>query len=380
MKNFLFALTGIGLFLGGILGVNAQKIPTLELFYGETCPHCKTEKEWLPELQKLYPDVQIKQYEVWYSSQNNALFRERLQELGKKSSGVPTNIIGDEIVVGFRPEAILDAFTKEYGPPVINKEDVHIPDGESEYWKNFLDSSWPVMSLILGLLDGFNPCAMWTLFILLGFLLSMEDKRKRWLVGSVFVGSSAVIYFVALLAYLLGFEGIATLVNGSIMGWVFRGVGVLAVGTGIIALKTSFKKKVDCEVRDAKSRKKFRDKLAEILERDELWLVLGGVIGLAFSVNMIELLCSFAIPTTFTGTLVALDLPFWKQLLALGLYDFTYILDDIVVLTLALVTMNLKILSDKVVQYSHLIGGIILILLGGFLLFNPSMLDTLLLR
>lgn len=367
--------------LGGeIFSTFAQQIPTLEFFYGETCPHCKDEKKWFPDLKKMYPDIQIKEYEVWYNAENNKLFRERLAQLGETSSGVPTNIIGEDIVIGFLPQEILAALEKNYGPPQIETDNVNVPQGASEGWKKYLDYSWPIMSLVLGLLDGFNPCAMWTLFILLGFLLSMEDKRKRWLVGGVFVASSGIIYFVALLAYLFGFEGISNIVNGSIMGWVFRGVGVMALVTGIIALRNAFRKKVDCEVRDAESRKKFKDKLSEILEKEKLYIVLAGMIGLAFSVNIFELLCSFAIPTTFTGTLVSLELPFWEQIMGLLLYTFTYILDDIVVLTIALYTMNLKILSDKIVQYSHLIGGIVLILLALFLLFDPGMLDTILLR
>lgn len=383
MKKFLASLVLCIGILGLIPSGNAQFKPidpTLEFFYGETCPHCKNEKKWFPELKKMYPNVIIEEYEVWYNAENNIHFRERLRELGKTSSGVPTNIIKNDVIVGFNPEAILESLEKNYGPPSITKEEIEIPKGASTWWKRFLDTSWPVMSLILGLLDGFNPCAMWTLFILLGFLMTMDDHRKKWLVGIVFVGSSAVIYFIALLAYLLGFEGIAAIVNGPIMGWVFRLVGLMAVITGIVALMNGFKKKVDCEVRDAESRKKFKDKLSEILNREKIYLILIGMVGLAFSVNMIELLCSFAIPTTFTTTLVALKLPFWEQIIGLILYTITYILDDVIVLTIALWTMNLKILSNKVVQYSHIIGGLLILILGLFLLFDPNMLDVILFR
>lgn len=380
MKKIFLALMGLSVFMSGMFVSFAQKIPTMEFFHGETCPHCKDEIRWFPELRKMYPDIQIKEYEVWYNASNAELFRRRLAELGATSSGVPTNIIGDEVVVGFRPEAIVEALERHFGPPVTSSQEIDMPEGESEGWRKYLDASWPVMSLVLGLLDGFNPCAMWTLFILLGFLLSIDDARKRWLIGIIFVGSSAVIYFLALLAYLLGFEGIMSVVNGSIMGWVFRGVGMIAFVTGVIALKEAFQKKVECDVRDAKSRKKFKDRLADILAKENIWLILLGVIGLAFSVNMIELLCSFAIPTTFTATLVALELSLFDQITALVLYIITYILDDVVVLTIGLYTLNLKILSTRFVQYSHLIGGIILILLGLFLLFDPSLLDTMLLR
>ncbi len=371
------------IFLMGLIpGIttHAQRVPTLDFFHGETCPHCHREKEWFPDLQKLYPDLQINEYEVWFNAENNELMKQRLRELGQTSSGVPTNIIETDVVVGFRPDDILAALEKHYGPPqeISADSQTTTPEVDDESWRKYLDKSWPIMSIILGIVDGFNPCAMWTLLILIGFLLGMEDTRKRWLVGSVFVGSSAIIYFLALLAYLLGFESILLFASGNVMGWIFRIVGVLALATGAIALKTSFKKTVDCDVRDAKSKKEFRDKLAEILERDEIYMVLIGVVGLAFSVNMVELLCSFAIPTAFTGTLVSLDLPFYQQIIAIVLYDIMYILDDVLVLVIALWTLNLKIITNnKIIQYSHLIGGILLVLIGLLLIFDPGTLTRL---
>ena len=331
--------------------------------------------KWFPELKEMYPDLEIRKYEVWHDVENKIRWDIRMKELGQKAGSVPTNIIGNDLVVGFNPEGILAALEKNYGPPAVEKKDV--PKGESDSWKKYLTYSWPAMSVVLGILDGFNPCAMWTLLILIGFLLAMEDKKKRWMVGGIFVASSAIIYFMALLAYLLGFAEVSSWVAGPVMTWVFRVVGVIAMGTGVMSFKASFKKEIDCDVRDMASKKRFRDRLSAILEKDKMIVVLAGVVGLAFSVNAIELLCSFAIPTAFTATIVSLQLPFASQIGALVLYDVAYILDDVLVLVIALWTLSLKILSPKLVQISHLIGGIVLLILGGFLLFDPSLLASL---
>ena len=245
------------------------------------------------------------------------------------------------------------------------------------WWGGFLDYSWPLMSLVLGLIDGFNPCAMWTLFILLGFLLTMEDKRKRWLIGGVFIASSGLIYLAALFAYLIGFQAITTVIATKSMTYVFTLIGLMSIAAGAWAVYTYRTKGIECDVRDAASKKKFHQKLGAILERDKLWLVLAGMVLLAFSVNAFELLCSFAIPTVFTATLISLELSWTEKIAAILIYDLAYIFDDLVVFTIAIKTMSLKVFSPKITQMANLIGGAILIIIGLLLLFDSERLTSL---
>lgn len=232
------------------------------------------------------------------------------------------------------------------------------------FWSSWIDLPWPVMSLGLGLVDGFNPCAMWTLMVLLGFLLSMEDTKKRIWIGAVFVGSSGIIYLLALLAYYFGFREITSSIAQGAMAWVFPIIGIISVGAGFITLKNAKQKGVDCDIRDQESKKKFSQDLSNILAREKFWMVLVGVVILAFSVNAVELLCSFVIPTTFTAKLVSLDMSLVSALSAILLYDLAYMADDIVVLTLALTTMSMKFFSEKWIYRTNLFAGTLLIIIG----------------
>jgi len=180
-----------------------------------------------------------------------------------------------------------------------------------------------------------------------------------------------------LLTYLFGFTEISSFVAGAIMTWIFRAVGILAIGTGALSLKSSLTAQIDCSVRDGSSKKRFHDKMSEVLAREKFWFVLTGVIGLAFSVNAIELLCSFAIPTAFTATLVSLKISLWSELSAVSIYTFAYILDDLIVFLIAMWTLSLTVFSPKIVRFSHLAGGIFLVILGLVLLINPSILAAL---
>ncbi len=374
MKKVLLSLFGAALLFGG---AQAQQMPVLDLFYGAECPHCHDEMEWLERVEEFHPELQVNKYEVWHDAGNRLLMQTRLRELGKTATGVPVNVIDGEVIVGFKREAILEQLETSFGLDCdlscTSDEASGLLDGTPK-WESYLNFSWPLMAAALGLADGFNPCAMWSLFVLIGFLLGIENKKRRWLIGGIFIASSGIIYFAALLAYLFGFAEISAMVATESMGWVFRGVGVLAVATGARVIWISRRAQIECSVRDASSRQKFSQKMTEILERKSLWLVLLGVIGLAFSVNSVELLCSFAIPTTFTAALVSLDLPTWKDLTALFIYDVAYMLDDLIVFIIAMWTLSLKVFSPKIVQYSHIVGGLLLLAIGGALLFNPELL------
>ena len=62
---FLFLLTFLC-----ILPVNAKEKVNLYLFWGDGCPHCAMEKEYLETLEKEFPNLTIAKYEVWYNEEN----------------------------------------------------------------------------------------------------------------------------------------------------------------------------------------------------------------------------------------------------------------------------------------------------------------------
>ncbi|MDH3324897.1 MAG: hypothetical protein OEL89_04630, partial [Candidatus Peregrinibacteria bacterium] len=114
MKKFFMLLVSAIFVSGGI--VSAQQVQVLELFHGEECPHCHKEKAWLPELKEKFPNLEIREYEVWHNEENKAIFNERLKELGETPQGVPTNVIGNQVIVGFQADKIIAALSGETTP------------------------------------------------------------------------------------------------------------------------------------------------------------------------------------------------------------------------------------------------------------------------
>lgn len=117
IQHTLLVIFGLSVFS---FSVSAQQIPTLDFFHGRECPHCQNERKWFPTLKIAYPDIVINEYEVWHDTENQALWATRLAEIGETPSGVPSNVIGDQLVTGFSPERILAAMEEEYGPAAVD--------------------------------------------------------------------------------------------------------------------------------------------------------------------------------------------------------------------------------------------------------------------
>ncbi len=49
-----------------------------------------------------------------------------------------------------------------------------------------------LFTIVIGLLDGFNPCAMWVLLFLLSLLVNLHDRFKMVLIAGTFVAVSGL--------------------------------------------------------------------------------------------------------------------------------------------------------------------------------------------
>ncbi len=229
--------------------------------------------------------------------------------------------------------------------------------------------SLPALSVVIGLIDGFNPCAMWTLLFLISLLLGMKDKKRMWTLGITFIVASAFVYFLFLTAWLNFF-----LILGFVF-WVRIIIGLIAIGVGIYNLKDYQKNKDGtCKVTDDEKRRNTLDKLKGITHERKFILALGGIILLAFAVNLIELVCSAGLPAIFTQILSISNLSPGQHYSYILIYIFFFMLDDLVVFTIAMVTLQAVGIESKYARLSRLIGGILMLIIGALLLFKPEIL------
>ena len=230
-----------------------------------------------------------------------------------------------------------------------------------------------LVSVVLGFVDGFNPCAMWVLLFLISLLLPNHDRKRIFILGGAFILTSALFYFALMMAWVNTAVFIATNLAFRII------VGVFALAAGGYNLyqfiKNVREKDVGCEVTDEKRRKKLMERVRNIITQNKLILALAGVISLALIVNFIELACSAGVPLVFAYILALNGLSGWAGVGYVLLYIFFFVLDDIIVFFIVMFTLKLKVVSNKIAFYNHLIGGILMLVIGILMIFFPAILQ-----
>ncbi len=346
---------------------NDDKV-NIYLFYSKICPHCQKEEKYFETLKEKYQDkINIYTYEVTENKTNNEIMKSLKKELKENNQGVPFTIIGSKTFLGYDEslnerientiESYLDENTKTdntYTIPILGKIEA----------KN---ASIILIAIILGFIDGFNPCAMWILLLLINMCISIKDKKKMLIVCLTFIITSGIIYFLSML-------GIGFILDLTTIAYIRNIIAILAIVLGIYNLYTYIKtrKETGCHVVKKEKRKTIITKINNILNNKNTLLMFGGTIILATSVNLIEMACSLGFPTIFLEILSINNIHGFLKITYLLIYILFYLIDDIVVLFLSIKAFEAKGISTKYNKYVHLIGGIIMVLMGILLIFKPE--------
>lgn len=390
----------ISLFLFMPMIVNAKSNVNLYLFYGEGCPHCAAEEKFLDSYLKNKDYIKLYKYEVWYNKDNQNNLKEVSNILNKPASGVPYLVIGDDVISGYL-DGVTDEEIKSYVKIYSNKVDYEDKVGKylgvveektikkvEEKKENKKEEvkkvtvpilgkvnpkkvSLPILSTVLGLVDGFNPCAMWILIFLITMLFNMKDRKKMWILGILFILTSGVVY----LAFMLTWLNLATFISK--ISAIRLLVAIVALVAGFYSLNSYIKSlSTDggCEVVDNKDRKKIMNSIIKITKEKKFIFSIIGIIFLAASVNIIEMMCSVGLPLLFTQILSMNDLSSSEYMLYILIYIFFFLIDDIIVFSASMITLKVTGISTKYAKYSHLIGGIIMLIIGILLIVKPSIL------
>lgn len=346
---------------------NDDKV-NIYLFYSKICPHCQKEEKYFETLKEKYQDkINIYTYEVTENKTNNEIMKSLKKELKENNQGVPFTIIGSKTFLGYdesfneRIENTIDSYLNKntttdniYTIPILGKVEA----------KN---ASIILIAIILGFIDGFNPCAMWILLLLINMCISIKDKKKMLIVCLTFIITSGIIYFLSML-------GIGFILDLTTIAYIRNIIAILAIVLGIYNLYTYIKtrKETGCHVVKKEKRKTIITKINNILNNKNTLLMFGGTIILATSVNLIEMACSLGFPTIFLEILSINNIHGFLKITYLLIYILFYLIDDIVVLFLSIKAFEAKGISTKYNKYVHLIGGIIMVLMGILLIFKPE--------
>ena len=391
-------------------GNSQSKKVKIEYFGRKDCKNCANLEKFLKELSAKRDDFEYVEHKIDKSREEKAFFDETTSKL-KLVKGTPIIYIDGHIIQGFNTadttgkeiENLIDSgktknkilTLKEYvesgqtgnvssNGAVCTGDTVCEVPGLTKGAENQVLVNIPIinktvdltnyslltMSIILGTIDGFNPCAMWVLVLFLTALIAVGNKVKMFRVAGLFILAEAVMYFFILNAWIYAWDFVG------LDKWVTPLVGIVGIIGGIFFIRNYLKKgdTLECEVTDFEQRAKISKKIKDIANKPFTLLTALAIIGLALSVNVIEFACSVGIPQTYTKILQINEVPFWTRQFYTFIYIIGYMVDDIIVFGFALMSINKLQLTTKYSKWVNLFGGILMIILGLIMLIKPSLL------
>ncbi len=386
-------LTSLAYPLGSAAVEPASEQPDIEVFVRQGCPHCTEAKRFLEDLQRDRPSLRI----VLRDLEQDKTALRQLQELaarhGVQILGVPAFHLRGTLIIGYsdaestdaRITALLDQSLPEITgglaqgacrpetdsscidtarPPPRPSDSIETP------WFGRLSAGelgLPLFTIVIGLLDGFNPCSMWVLLFMLSLLAGLANRPKMLLIAGTFVAVEGIAYFAFMAAWLnmfllIGLSRITELILGSIAGLV-----------GVINIKDfwAFQRGISLSIPDA-AKPGLYARMRRIIQAENIIAALLGTVMLAVLVQTIELLCTAGLPALYTRILTMRQLDRWAYYGYLALYNMAYMLDDVLVLAIGVITMSHYRLQEREGRWLKLISGLVMVGLGAVLLLQPK--------
>jgi glutaredoxin len=380
--------------LGAAATASAEQAPPaapeavrIEVFVRDGCPHCADAKAFLERLRKEQPSLEVAIRDV---SRDAAALR-RLESLSARTPGglvsVPTFVIRGEVLVGFMDEATTGARIRERvagGAPAAPAdaggkcpigEELPCADASATPDAGTITLPWidrrislddvglPLFTVVIGLLDGFNPCSMWVLILMISMLAAVGDRRRMLAIAGTFVAVQGIAYFAFMAAWLNLFLLIGLSRASEIV------LGAIALVAGAINVKDflAFGRGVTLSI--PKSAKPgIYQRMRSLMNERSLAAAIGGTIALGVLVQLVELVCTSGLPALYTRILTLRQLDPWAYYGYLLLYNVMYMVDDVMVLTIGVVTLSQHRLQEKEGRLLKLVSGLVMLGLGIYLI------------
>lgn len=353
----------------------AEEPAELILFYGQGCPHCAAEIEFLGALVEEFPELEIQAYEVYNNEANRTYFVETMAALGQEPSGVPTTIVGERVWVGYddsvggQIRAVVEALLEPDAPPPS------VPTGQGEIIDLPLigpvdigGTSLAVATFLIALVDGVNPCSLWVLSILLALVLRTGSRRRVLAIGITFLSITALLYAL----YIAGLFGFLSQVAN--LTWIRLAMAAVALAFGIINLKDYFwfKQGISLSIPERGKPWIYR-RLRSVSDAGEsLMVALGGTALLAVGVSVLETPCTAGYPLLWSNLLATNEVGLAGAVPLFALYMAVFLLDELVVFGVAVVAMRATKLDEGKGRVLKLVGGVVMVVLAATLIFLPE--------
>ncbi|MEN4041168.1 MAG: hypothetical protein ROW39_02400 [Anaerolineaceae bacterium] len=347
----------------------------LIFFWGDGCPHCADGKVFLQGLQQRYPLLEIESYEVWYVPENREKLRAVAEELGFEAQFVPVTVVGEQYWIGWTEEIAQEVeqavVAQIENIPVEQRRNViNIPlVGRIDLDQQSLVASTALIAFV----DGFNPCSVWVLTMLLALVIHTGSRRKIVLIGVIFLTVTAGIYAL----FIAGLFKLMTLI--SYLTWIQWLVALMALAFAIINIKDYFwyKEGFSLSISDKEKPGLMRKMRDLVSTKRSIWGLIGATVAMAGGVSLVEFSCTAGFPVLWTNILVAAGVETMQFVGLLLIYMLIYQIDELVIFLTVVFTLKASRLEEKQGRILKLVGGSLMLTLALVMIIDPTLLQSL---
>jgi glutaredoxin len=378
-----------------------QNVVNIYIFEGEGCPYCAKALAYLHSVAEEDPRIVIHDFEVYQNLENREFFIAFAAKHGYEPQYVPNTFIGDRYWIGFSDtiQAEMDQYIKEclanscvdYGrdilpetafPVIETPPEVVIPDPADEKQFsltvpligtiNLADQSLFLSTLLIAFVDGFNPCSIWVLSMLLAITLNARSRKKVLIIGFVFIFVTAFIYAL----FIGGLFTVFTFIG--YVGWIQLIVALVAFTFAIVNIKDYFwyQEGISFTISDKKKPGIYKG-IRRIMNAEEsMWGLVTATVVLAAGVSLVEFSCTAGFPMIWTNLLAVQEVTGLAFLVLLLVYMLVYQLDELGIFLVAVFTLRKTKMEEKYGRILKLLGGTLMLSLAVVMLVDPTLMNN----
>ncbi len=392
-------LVGLTWFLSPSVHAETDRV-VIYFFWGDGCPHCARADPFLEDLAQRYPQVELQKFEVWYHPENQEVFRAMAAAFGFEPSGVPTIFIGDRYWVGYSERigeqieayvtSCLASGCRDAGSGVLTPAEEPVAEAETETETetetasevinvpllgqvDLAAQSLTVATTLIAIVDGFNPCSLWVLSVLMALTLHTGSRKKVLVVGLVFLTVTAAVYVL----FIAGLFTMLTVV--SFLGWIQVVVALVALFFALVNIKDYFwyKEGVSFTIADEKKPGIYQRARNILNASDSLGTMVAATVVMGAGVSLVEFSCTAGFPVIWTNMLAAQGVSALTFVLLLTLYMVIYQIDELGIFLAAVLTLRASKLEEKHGRILKLIGGMLMLTLAAVMIIKPALMNNL---
>ncbi len=233
------------------------------------------------------------------------------------------------------------------------------------------DQSLLLSTLLISFVDGFNPCSIWVLSMLLAITLNTRSRKKVLIIGFVFITVTAIVYAL----FIGGLFTVFTFIG--YVGWIQLVVALIALVFALVNIKDYFwyKEGLSFTISD-KQKPGIYKGIRRIMNAEEnIWGLISATVVMAAGVSLVEFSCTAGFPMVWTNLLAFHEVTGLAFLGFLLVYMLVYQIDEMGIFLVAVFTLRKSKMEEKYGRILKLLGGILMLALAIVMLVDPTLMN-----